>query len=97
MTKHCCEEMSDLLNEGRIAVVYIASYRKYAMHVNKHKFEKIDYCPWCGTRLPESLQNKYFEELKKLGIYDPVKEAEKIPTEFKDDAWWKSGKYANIL
>ncbi len=89
MTKHCCDHIDHFFLEGKVAVVYIASYRKYAIQVNRQKFEKIDYCPWCGIKLPESLQNQYFEELKKLGIYDPVKEIEKIPDEFKDDTWWR--------
>lgn len=97
MTKHCCKQMDYLLDEGKISVVYIASYRKYSMQVNRLKFEKIEYCPWCGSKFPNSLQNIYFESLKQFGIYDPVREMDKIPNEFKDDTWWRSGKYGEFL
>ena len=27
----------------------------------------INFCPWCGTQLPESLRDRWFEELELLG------------------------------
>ena len=48
---------------------------------------KVDYCPFCGYKFPESLRDKYFEELEALGI-DYWMEPEKVPEEYKSDKWW---------
>nr|WP_308435409.1 hypothetical protein [Streptomyces humidus] len=44
----------------------------------------IGYCPWCGSRLPESQRNRWFDELEVRGV-DPWEGA--IPPEFEDDRW----------
>lgn len=48
---------------------------------------KIDFCPWCGEKLPESKRGKWFDELKKLGIHDPWNEL--IPDKYLSDEWYK--------
>jgi hypothetical protein len=30
--------------------------------------QTIEYCPWCGARLPSSLRDEYFERLEQLGL-----------------------------
>ncbi len=47
----------------------------------------MQFCPFCGYKFPESLRNKYFEELEVLGI-DHWMEPEKVPEEYKSDKWW---------
>ncbi|WP_443053651.1 DUF6980 family protein [Streptomyces sp. NBC_00285] len=47
----------------------------------------IDFCPWCGRRLPESQRDRWFDELERRGI-DP--QEEEIPAEFLDDRWLAS-------
>jgi hypothetical protein len=52
----------------------------------------VDYCPWCGTKLPESLFDTRFDILEKeYGIDSPYddKQKDKIPAEFLTDEWWK--------
>lgn len=44
----------------------------------------IDFCPWCGRRLPESQRDRWFDELESRGI-DPW-EGE-VPPEYQDDRW----------
>jgi len=52
---------------------------------------ELDYCPWCGTKLPDSLDEKWCKIVKEKFGYDNVfaEEWAKLPEEFKTDAWWK--------
>lgn len=54
--------------------------------------QRIDCCPWCSKKLPESLRDKWFEFLEKeYSLDDPHREEQEklIPEEFKTDEWWK--------
>ncbi|MEV7728768.1 hypothetical protein AB0P15_29110 [Streptomyces sp. NPDC087917] len=42
----------------------------------------IDFCPWCGRRLPESQRNRWFDELGHRR-FDPWED--KVPAAFQDD------------
>jgi hypothetical protein len=44
----------------------------------------IQFCPWCGARLPESERDRWFDELQRQGI-DPW--TDDIPAEYEDDRW----------
>lgn len=47
----------------------------------------IAFCPWCGTALPASRRDQWFDELKRHGFEDPL--AQDIPERFDSDAWWR--------
>jgi hypothetical protein len=47
----------------------------------------INYCPWCGAKLPDSKRDRWFDELEKLGIDDPIEQ--EYPEKYKTSAWWK--------
>ncbi|HZY17518.1 MAG TPA: hypothetical protein VFE82_03505 [Ramlibacter sp.] len=47
----------------------------------------IAFCPWCGTKLPASLRERWFEELEAQGFDDPSDQG--IPGRYKTDAWWR--------
>ena len=49
---------------------------------------RIRFCPWCGTTLPESKRDRWFEELEALGV-DPHED--EIPARFETDEWYKNG------
>ncbi len=48
----------------------------------------INYCPWCGVKLPESKKNRWFRELEELGFEDALFD-ENIPEEYKTDRLYK--------
>ena len=60
MNKHCCEEMKVHLDNGEAAINYIAKFREYGIKYldGGTSFQQILYCPWCGTKLPESLRDQ---------------------------------------
>ncbi len=48
----------------------------------------LNYCPWCGNKLPESKRMRWFDELDALGIEFSLLETEQVPPEYLTDAWW---------
>jgi hypothetical protein len=65
------------------------SFREYGLlvHDGGESIIVIEYCPWCGVRLPESLRDEWFDQLEGLGV-DP--DCENVPEAFLIDAWWRS-------
>jgi hypothetical protein len=68
-------------------ITYIDKFREYGLQVldGGSSHIEIDFCPWCGKKLPESLRDNWFDELERLGI-DPYGDA--IPDEFGDERWY---------
>jgi hypothetical protein len=83
----CCERMRYAVETPAIPIVYTPKYREYSLRVLDGGTSTIEvvFCPWCGHKLPESLRDRWFEELKRLGI-DPV--SSDVPAEFQDDRWF---------
>ncbi len=93
---HCCELMDEFLEDIRIPLNYDPVFREYLMPLSYRgkitALQGLDYCPWCGTKLPKSVREEWFDILEKeYGIDHPrYDEQEKlIPEEFKTDEWWK--------
>ena len=49
-------------------------------------YSTISYCPWCGTKLPNSKRDEWFETLASLGFDDPCQQ--NIPEKFKSRDWY---------
>lgn len=84
---HCCDEMKNHLD--KVKINYSPNFREYGIDYEDGISQQvIDYCPWCGSKLPERLRDKWFDiiwdELNLDGPEDP-----KLPDEFKSDQWWK--------
>lgn len=47
----------------------------------------IDYCPWCGAKLPPSQRNRWHTELEALLGPDPLKDWEKVPKRYRSREW----------
>jgi uncharacterized protein DUF6980 len=97
---HCCETMDRILQRGSSALFYKSNIRKYRIWeiiFGKNSIElgmcnSIRYCPWCASKLPESLGDEIEETLaREFGItesWEP-EQAARIPAEFQTDEWWK--------
>jgi hypothetical protein len=55
------------------------------------------FCPNCGTKLPSSLRDEWFDILEQeYGLEDPCEEdKQKVPQEFLTDEWWKKRGFVN--
>jgi hypothetical protein len=100
MTKHCCHEMQSqaehLCSVHQLAedcpdalVGYSDQFREYGLliHDGGSSSKAIAFCPWCGTKLPESLRDRWFAELAALGVEDPF--SEEVPAPFRTGAWYR--------
>ncbi|MDI4635827.1 hypothetical protein J7U46_22365 [Pelomonas sp. V22] len=100
MKKHCCDEMQsqaefacsvhDSASDCPDALVsYSDKFREYGLFVHDGgtSSKAIGFCPWCGTKLPESLREQWFAELAALGIEDPW--SQEIPVPFRTGAWYR--------
>lgn len=93
---HICEAMETVFDDIRYMIAYIPWTREYGirrvsidreLNYQPIRMMKIDYCPWCGTKLPESLKSRWMEEMEKVGRTpnDP-----NLPQKFLSDAWWRA-------
>jgi hypothetical protein len=85
--KHCCKEMDFFLEEKRVRISYIDYKRLYAIKLTSGGLQTMNYCPWCGHKLPEPLDEEWFNLLEEMGFDNPRQQ--EIPKEFKTDEWWK--------
>lgn len=51
----------------------------------------ISFCPFCGSKLPKSKRDLWFDTVEKLG-YEPDLDNPEVPQEFHTDEWWKKRK-----
>jgi hypothetical protein len=84
-----CEQHSSPFDCPDALVAYSESFNEYGLivHDGGGSFILISFCPWCGSRLPESLRARWFAELEALGFDDPLDQ--EIPEAYRTDAWYK--------
>lgn len=99
MKKYCCEEMDrnimyrcdvhpDPYDCPDNLIAYHEVFDEFGIIIHDGAMSNllINYCPWCGHKLPVSKRDKWFEELEKLGYDDPFDQ--NIPKEYLTDEWW---------
>ncbi|MGW4303781.1 DUF6980 family protein [Streptomyces sp. NPDC004646] len=97
MTDHCCESMTAQVNTRcphhanpftcpDALIDFTPRFQEYALiiHDGGTSSLTIDYCPWCGHRLPESQRDRWYDELEHLGV-DPAED--EIPPAFQTADW----------
>jgi uncharacterized protein DUF6980 len=84
-----CDTHADRYDCPDALISFIAKWREYGLIIHDGGSSSIiiSYCPWCGTRLPESQRDRWFGEMERRGI-DPM--SGNIPAEFRDDQWLRS-------
>lgn len=89
---HCCANMDKALNSSDSAMRFVPKFREYGIAVldGGSSYIEIHYCPWCGSKLPDSLRSAWFEHLDKQGI-DPFED--EVPEAYLDGRWydWSMG------
>ncbi len=96
-SQHCCLDMAWFISEpvewesqgANPVIMWISSWDEYRIEISRmgNSSTVIYYCPWCGTKLPESKSDLWYETLYKLGYSDPGEQ--EIPNEFDSDKWWR--------
>lgn len=87
---HCCEMMNRAIESQEIPINFSDRYREYGVNVldGGTSSISIEYCPWCAKKLPESLRDRWFDELEKIGL-EPGDE--NIPEKFLGAQWYLNG------
>ncbi|WP_085909862.1 DUF6980 family protein [Kiloniella majae] len=98
MKKHCCDTMMQKLSLNckdhhdpyecpDVLISYSDRFEEYGLiiHDGGTASISIDFCPWCGTKLPDSKRDLWFDTLEKLGFDDPGEQD--IPERFNSNKW----------
>ncbi|MEV0305750.1 hypothetical protein AB0I13_32730 [Streptomyces prasinus] len=82
----CCDQHDNPFACPDALVDFSPRFQEYGLiiHDGGTSSITIDFCPWCGRRLPESLRDRWFDELERRGI-DPW--GDEVPAEFQDGRW----------
>jgi hypothetical protein len=81
--------MAAALGDEVGAVVYTPKFREYGIPLSDGGSSKllIDFCPFCGARLPGSTRERWFDTLDELGL-EPGDD--RIPAAMETDEWWST-------
>lgn len=82
-----CKEHGDLCAD--IIVRYMPKFDEY--FIGDYR---IQYCPWCGKKLPASKRDLWFDTLEKMGITEV--DDKRIPKRFKSGAWYSRRKAPSV-
>lgn len=85
---YICDQNHDKWECGDSLLHYNDVFDEYGLiiHDGGASYITIEHCPWCGTKLPHSKRDAWFNELEKLGFNDPLEED--IPREYKSNKWY---------
>jgi len=91
--EHCCETMSKHLQNRRVQIGYSPRVREYFIRLaydvpddSLRPVQLIQFCPWCGSKLPTSLRDEWCERMEALGL-EPL--MDQAPPELATDTWWR--------
>ena len=102
--EYCCKFMEQQLDgscrgpEGHVTdttqcpdqvICYSAKLREYSISAISSPSYTATYCSSCGVKFPTDLRDEWFDIIEGMGL-DPWMDRDKIPEEFKTDAWWKN-------
>jgi len=87
---HECHDCADAFECPDNVIFHDIGWDEYGIinHDGGASVYQIYYCPWCGSKLPESKRMLWFAELEKMGIEDPL--MGDVPDEYVTDDWFKS-------
>jgi len=80
--------MERWVNDDAVPINFNERFREFGILIrgSDSAEQGIDYCPWCGAKLPESLRDRWFEELESMGLKEPSRET--APEEFLTSEWY---------
>lgn len=95
--EHCCSNMREMIDEEN-SIVFIPEFREYGVPIcdGGSSFLEMQFCPWCGKKLPGSLREEYFSILDEMGINYPCP-PEDLPENMRSGKWWQEKEADNVL
>jgi len=88
--EYTCEQHPDPHECPDKLIAYTRIFDEYGLviHDGGSASALINFCPWCGIKLPNSRRDEWFDRLEKMGFHYPLTD-NTIPSEFKTDAWYQ--------
>ncbi len=88
LTNRCEQHAGDPYACPDALVSYNAVFDEYGIivHDGGPSSVMIDFCPWCGAKLPASQRDRYFDELDRMGLR-PSDTG--VPEAYRSGAWRK--------
>lgn len=85
--EHQCDQHADPFGCPDTVVVYHEPFNEYGVPIRDGtgSYVRLIHCPWCGTRLPPSQRDRWFDEIEASGL-DP-NESDKLPERYLSAAW----------
>ena len=86
-----CDKHPNPRDCSRALMGYSAKYNEYFIYdrnIESSAVTIIEFCPWCGVKLPDSKRDQWCRELEELGVEEPLLD-ETIPERYKSDKWHK--------
>jgi hypothetical protein len=85
--RQCCEQMQGAIDDGETGISYTPKFDEFGLAVRDggSSYITLNFCPWCGHKLPTSRRDEWFRRLEAMNI---AFTKDDIPTEFKSDAWY---------
>lgn len=79
-----CSEHADPFACADSLVVYHEIFDEIGLvvHDGGPTYVLIEHCPWCGTKLPESQRDRWFDETEEKGLEDDA-----LPEDYTTGAW----------
>lgn len=95
---YCCEQFKLILKLSDVTdpfknpdalISYSEVFDEYGLiiHDGGESSVLIEFCPWCGKKLPSSKRELWFDELETLGFSSPF--TEELPKEYDSSEWWQ--------
>src|ERR1700730_11265955 len=89
---YCCKALNCQIQDNHCPIKYNKKWREYSVQdFSSTSLSLMMFCPNCGTRLPSSLRDEWFDILEQeYGLEDPMDDDKgKVSKEFLTDEWWK--------
>ncbi len=85
-----CMEHNNVNECPDVLIKYNSKFDEYGLKINDggSSVLLINFCPFCGLKLPESKRDEWFSVLENMGFNEPTEE--KIPDEFNSSEWYKN-------
>lgn len=103
-TVFCCDALEAIVDDPDCPLKYKAYVREFILTAPDYLRKKskkyniiypnytISHCPRCGTKLPESLFDEWYDVMEKeFGLTGMIGQDREhlIPEQYKTDEWWK--------
>lgn len=82
--------LENVFGDEDIVIKYFSKFREFGIPVpGSESIIVIQFCPWCGAKLPPSLRLEWFNCIYAKYGDDIDTRSEKIDKEFNSELWWR--------